>query len=109
MSSSNIRQMIRRMCFTLKYHTSLKVFLFLRSLRYIRVHYRHVAAGFPESVKIDISTAGGPFRACKNKAMPDSQDTECVHVQYRGSFDDEEEDVRGEQKKINEPSDHVLK
>lgn len=41
--------------------------------------------------------------------MPDSQDTECVHVQYRGSFDDEEEDARGEQKKINEPSDRVLK
>lgn len=41
--------------------------------------------------------------------MADSQDTECVHVQYCGTLGDEEEEAKGEQKKINGPSDRVLK
>lgn len=41
--------------------------------------------------------------------MPDSQDTECVRVQYHGTLGDGEEEAKGEQKKINGPSDRVLK
>jgi len=99
----------RRVYFTLKYHTSFKVLLFLRSHRYVRVHYRDMARpAFPKVSRLIYRLQGDLLVPARNKAMPDSQDTECVHVQYAGLLDGEKE-AKGEQKKINEPSDHVLK
>jgi len=89
----------RRVYFTLKYHTSFKVLLFLRSHRYVRVHYRDMARpAFPKVSRLIYR--GDLLVPARNKAMPDSQDTECVHVQYAGLLTTEKRRRRESRRKL---------